>query len=89
MLYDAPIGGGGGSDDDLPWSNERFAVGDRVQFTAKAIRYNIPTKSRRDIRGRVTKAEVGSNGKTWAVHVLWDSYKRPHSYAASFITKSK
>jgi hypothetical protein len=89
VLYDVPTNGGGGSDDYQPWTWERFRPGDRVSWTAKAIRSNIPTKSRREIKGRVTKTDVGVNGATWTVHVLWDGYKRPHSYAGCFITKVK
>jgi hypothetical protein len=89
VFYEVPIGGGGGSGDDVPWSHERFAIGDRVKWTPKAIRCNIPTKSRRELRGTVTAVEVGTSGATFTVAVLWDTYKRPHRYAASFITKVK
>lgn len=75
--------------DDLPWTGEKFKPGDRVTWTEKAIRYSIPTRSRREIKGKVVKAETGVNGTTWSVTVLWDSYKRPHRYAGSFITKTK
>lgn len=73
--------------DDAPWTAEQFAPGDRVTWTEKAIRHNVPTKSRREIQGKVVKAKIGSNGLTWTVHVQWDGYKHPHSYAGSFITK--
>jgi hypothetical protein len=88
VFYDVPRGGDGGAPDWTPWTWEQFVPGDRVSWTAKAIRYNIPTKSRREIKGHVVKAEVGSNGATWTVRVLWDGYKRPHSYAGCFITKA-
>lgn len=90
MWFDQDTGNGWGRGDDWqPWTWEHFNVGDRVTWTPKAIRSNVPTKSRREIKGRVTKAEVGSNGATWTVHVLWDGYKRPHDYAGCFITKAK
>lgn len=79
----------GSGDDWQPWTWEHFNVGARVTWTSKAIRCNIPTRSRREIKGRVTKTEVWSNGATWTVHVLWDGYKHPHSYAGCFITKVK
>jgi len=79
----------GGWDDDVPWSREKFTKGDRVRWTAKAIRCNIPTKTRRDIRGTVVKADAGERTSyTYTVTVLWDGYRRPHRYAATFITKS-
>lgn len=89
MFDDAANEHSGGGDDDVPWSRETFNVGDRVRWTEKAIRHNVPTKTRRDLRGVVTKVEVGDRTPyTYTVHVLWDGYKRPHSYAAAFITKS-
>ena len=88
MLLDQGNRDDGGNDDDMPWSRESFAIGDRVKWTAKAIRRNVPTKSRRDLRGVVRKVDVGSSGLTFSVTVLWDTYKRPHRYAASFITKA-
>lgn len=89
MFDDASSESGGGGEDDVPWSSERFVVGDRVKYTAKAIRRNIPTKSRRDICGMVTAVEVATpSSVTYTVTVLWDGYKRPHRYAASFITKT-
>jgi len=90
VVDDVPIGGSGGSgDDDVPWSSEHFAIGDRVKWTPKAVRFGVPTKSRRDLRGVVRAVEIGTGGVTLSVTVLWDTYKRPHSYAASFITKAK
>lgn len=89
MLDDEAGEHSGGGDDDAPWSREAFAVGDRVRWTAKAIRCNIPTKTRRKLRGVVTSVEVGAGTSlTFTVGVLWDTYKRPHRYAASFVTKS-
>lgn len=91
MLFDQDRnydGRGGGGDDDVPWSPERFTIGDRVRWTAKAVRCNVPTKSRRNLRGVVKAVSVGSGGVTFSVTVLWDTYKRPHRYAASFITKA-
>ena len=89
MLDDEAGEFSGGGDDEVPWSRETFEVGDRVKWTAKAIRRNIPTKSRRGLRGVVTKVDVGEGtGLTFTVHVLWDGYKHPQSYAACFVTKS-
>lgn len=88
-MLDDEAGDYSGCDDDVPWSRESFETGDRVKWTAKAIRRNIPTKSRRNLRGRVTSVEVGDGtGLTFTVRVLWDGYKHPQSYAACFVTKS-
>ena len=88
MFVENADGHGGHGDDEEPWSRERFSRGDRVKYTAKAIRRNIPTKTRRGLHGIVTAVETGSHGLTFSVSVLWDGYKRPHRYAGSFITKA-
>ena len=75
--------------DYLPWTAEQFKPGDRVTWTVKAIEHNIPTRSRRGLVGKVVKVITGESGATWSVSVLWDTYKRPHRYAGSFITKTK
>lgn len=80
---------GDGPDDDVPWSREKFSPGDRVRWTAKAIRCRVPTKTRYGIRGTVVKAEIGERTPyTYTVYVLWDGYKRAHGYAACFVTKT-
>ena len=73
----------------LPWTSEKFKPGDRVTWTKKAIENNIPTRSRRTLEGEVVRADMGECGVTYSVHVLWDTYKHPHRYAGSFITKVK
>ena len=88
-MNDADRGGGGWSEDDLPWTYENFEIGDRVTWSEKALRRNVPTHSRRGIKGYVTKLEVGKNGETYTIKVIWDGYKHPHKYAGCFIAKTK
>src|SRR4051794_7666246 len=70
-------------EDSIWWlikADQRFHVGQRVKFSARAYAKGIASRT----KGKVTRGRVVHVGDLFSIDVLLDGYKQPKSFHHSF-----
>jgi hypothetical protein len=70
-------------EDSIWWlikAKQRFHVGQRVKFSARAYAKGIAS----GVKGKVTRGRVVEVGDLFSIDVLLDGYKHPKSFHHSF-----